>query len=945
MIKTTFKKVFDIRDGELKTALLMQSYIFLIIATLLIIKPTVNSIFISDLGADSLPLAYLMVAISAIITSYIYSRATEEFSLKTIIKFTLVFSIITLLILGVLLHLNLIHGWILYTFYTGVAIYAVLATSQFWVLANMVFNIREAKRLFGFIGSGAIIGGIFGGYLTTLLAPYIGNENLIFIAVFFLFCCFPILSIIWKEKVSVLNTFKQKKRIQTTSERPFKLIRSSKHLTFLALVIGIGVITARLVDFQFSDFAAKKIKDSEELTSFFGFWLSTFNVISLCLQLFLTRKIVGVWGVGFSLILLPLIILLGALLFLVVPELWVIILLKATDGSLKQSVNRSAMELLSLPLPYQLKKQTKSFIDVVVDSVATGIAGCILIFLIKGLHVPEKFLMGFIIVLTLIWTYFVIKVRKEYFLSFRRNLDNLDAENKRKRKEVSKSSFLMGMKNVFNNGTEKEILFMLSKVKEIKDDRLAAFIRPLIAHPSHKIKAEAIRNFYFFNNESIAIEIKKLLEINDENVVLASLEYLLKHAENNETLIFDIFLDHPNKFIADVALLCLSKEARGNSTLKDKYDFSTRVEKKLSEIEFVSDQTEKETQIVKLLDIIGYGDHKEGYSLISGNLNNPNIKVRNHAIKAAGYTMHEEFIDRLLEFIEDKLYRPQIITALLNYGPAIMESLQLKIVDKNMSLSIRKLLPQVIAAFKSQQSVNVLFSVFINSDDLAIRIESLKALSNLKSEKSELAFDKNKIAKLILEECKLYDVTLNAMHTQIIMHYFKKKKLKHALSEKEIDARESLMELLERRLDAGLERIFKLLELKYSKKDIQIAYQGILSEEQEKRTNAIEFLDILLNPKLKNVLIPIVEASILDTSSEEVIEMINKNKVTEMDCFTSILKGRDLKLKLAVLYLIQQIADAKYLPILETLIENNDSKVQGFARDAMDKISSQELLK
>jgi hypothetical protein len=43
------------------------------------------------------------------------------------------------------------------------------------------FDAREAKRLFGFIGPGAIAGSIFGGYLTSLLAPYIGSENLLFV--------------------------------------------------------------------------------------------------------------------------------------------------------------------------------------------------------------------------------------------------------------------------------------------------------------------------------------------------------------------------------------------------------------------------------------------------------------------------------------------------------------------------------------------------------------------------------------------------------------------------------------------------------------------------------------------------------------------------------------------------------------------------------------------
>jgi AAA family ATP:ADP antiporter len=147
------------------------------------------------------------------------------------------------------------------------------------------------------------------------------------------------------------------------------------------------------------------------------------------------------------------------------------------------------------------------------------------------------------------------------------------------------------------------------------------------------------------------------------------------------------------------------------------------------------------------------------------------------------------------------------------------------------------------------------------------------------------------------------------------------------------------MELLERRLESVLQRIFNLLELRYSQDDVRMAYRGILSDEQEKRTNAIEFLDILLNPDLKNILIPIVEATILDTSSEEVIENISKNRMSEFECFESILTGKDVRLKLAVLYLINKTGDAKYVRLVAPFIDHKDDGVRDFAKNALEVIS------
>ena len=74
----------------------------------------------------------------------------------------------------------------------------------------------------------------------------------------------------------------------------------------------------------------------------------------------------------------------------------------------------------------------------------------------------------------------------------------------------------------------------------------------------------------------------------------------------------------------------------------------------------------------------------------------------------------------------------------------------------------------------------------------------------------------------------------------------------------EFSARQSLIDLLDRRLENGLEQIFQLLGLRYQQKDIDIAYQGIISEKKDMQANAIEFLDTLLTPNLKSTLLPCI---------------------------------------------------------------------------------------
>jgi len=289
-------KLFDIREGEGLKASLMFAYIFLVIASLLIIKPVRNSLFLSRFGVAQLPYAFILVAVTAAFVTKLYSKNSQRVRLNVLILYTTLISIGCLFLFWLFLHLNYQGGWFIYALYIWVAIFGVITTSQFWLLANYVFNAREAKRLFGFVGAGAISGGIFGGYLTKILAPIFGTDNLIFFSIAFLSGCLIILRKIWRENAQA--NYLEKMRRQSRSRRGAKgdgslrTILASRHVALLAGIVGAGVIVASLVDYQFSAIASEIITDQDQLTAFFGFWLSNLGIASLIIQLFLTGKVI-----------------------------------------------------------------------------------------------------------------------------------------------------------------------------------------------------------------------------------------------------------------------------------------------------------------------------------------------------------------------------------------------------------------------------------------------------------------------------------------------------------------------------------------------------------------------------------------------------------------------------------------------------------------------------
>ncbi|MGJ5642604.1 NTP/NDP exchange transporter [Formosa sp. S-31] len=936
-VKSYLLDVFDINEDELQKTLLLQLNIFLLITTLLVVKPTINSLFLSELTAKALPLAYIFTAISAVIGSYFYDKLLERFPLNTVIELTLIGCLFFLIVFGLAFRLHIKLGYLLYIPYIWVAIYGLLTTSQFWILANLVYNIREAKRVFGFIGAGAIAGGIFGGYLTSLLTNFISSESLLFVAAGLLFCCLPITRYIWVKNVIKTNVAHVALKTDHNGESPLKLIKQSKLLSRMAVVIGISVIVAKLVDYQYSHFASEIILNQEELTSFFGFWFSTLSVVSLVIQLFLTKRIVGTFGVGKSLLWLPAGILIGSVILLFVPELGVIVFIKIIDGSLKQSVNKSATELLSIPIPIDVKKKTKTFIDVVIDSIATGLAGFILIFLINGLKIHSIYVSLITILLIIVWIVLIFKLRFSYINAFKNLLDpphlNIDKE-KQKKEERPVRSIISSIIEVFDHGSENQILHMLHRTQETPDERLFSSIKSLLKHPSVKVKALAIENLYYLKTEDLSDQIEPLIYNPDQELTTSAFRYLIHKRKRNTLNLFESYLKSKDESIKNATLIGMSLELRHNPKLQQRFNFDKWLQKAIDEWSTSEDADYKNTKIKVILEAIGNIHAKSFYYIIKNQLLTNDTDIVKVAIENATKTKSTEFIDPIVSWLSKKETRKTAIDSLNQFGEPIIDELVSKTIDEYYNLDDAHVIPVVIETFSSQKAINALLKL-IDTTEHSVTIEAIDALKRLKWRYPALKIRDRFLVDKILDECQIYQSMLSSIHSQIIINF--KEHAEHKNNEKEDAARHGLMHILEHRLDRQLHRIFKFLGIKYPPNDIDPILDIIINGEEEQRINAIEFLDNILEYHLKRELIPIAESALFhDEISEEIIKKLNLKVYSEAECYRILLQRHDLKIKHAVLYLIEQTKNKTFIPLVEMVLNDHSETVRNQAQQTLD---------
>ncbi len=923
--KEFLPQMFDIRVGEFRRVWLMLINVFLLIQCLWIIKPVVNAQFLSRVGVEKLPLVFLLVALTALAVSTVYSRLLNRIALGTIMVRTYLISILCLFTFAILMNMDLFEDWMSYVFYIGVALFGLITTSQFWLLGNLVFNSLEAKRLFGFIGAGAIAGGISGGYLTSILAPVMASPNLLFVAAGLLVISMIVNQRIWATVLPASNRSVQIKQARTLHEYPLRLIRNSKHLTYLAFIIGISVVVAKLVEYQYSAIAAARFQDTDRLTAFFGFWLSTSNAASLVVQLFVTQRLIGFFGVGRSLFVLPSALFAGAAMVLYAPVLWAGTMLKLIDISLKQSINKAATELLIMPIPMGIKSRVKTFIDVFVDTTATGLAGIVLIFLINGFNLSVRAVCIMILALICVWIYLVVRVRKEYVLAFHDKLGLSRQEHKKEEPRISQTSVVDGMRRTLQSGSTQSVLFLLDRIEESKDLRLMQSVIPLLKHDSTAVRQSALRCLYYHTDHTIIKQIKPLLKDPDDEVRSRAFSCILAHTRQNRVRFIKDSLNDKDPVISGAAMVGLATEARDNPAMQRLFNLEQRIHDKVNHINRIQDPEDKEANKILVTRAIGYGKLESHYPLLTEYMRDENPAIVKQAMIAAGNSRESDFVKLLLTFLPDESTRSTAQKALSKYDPAeILPILADLSRERGVPHEILIQLPALAETMDTQQAIDYLFELEQHHNP-AVKLKALEALHKIKAVFPHLTISGKRVLPILMEEAGLYRDTL-------ALSYTAQRLRKNQDEDPKIStARKALIDLLERRLDNTLERIFWVLGLNYPPGIILPLYKDLHHIDPGIRISTVELLDNILEPALKKVVIPIVETAILDTLSDDVLTRLELAIPTEISCFESLLKSEDDLLKLAVLTLIEALDDPEFAPLVQMAAGDEHDKVRMLA--------------
>src|SRR5262245_53025812 len=244
------------RKSEAARLFLMASYLLLIITCYTTTKAVRDSLFVIAVGPSQLPYLYIATALCMLVISAVYPRALRRIGLYASIQLTSLISIGSLILFWWLVAFEGRSSF--YALYVWVSIFGAITASQAWSVASHVFDAREARRSFAWIGLGGVVGGIVGGTLARLIAPLAGTEILL-----------PICAALMLVTVGILygltflsdDSHDQEPISKENSSTPsssavFRSIKASPYLSMLVGLLVAGVVVEAFVDYEFKSVAA-----------------------------------------------------------------------------------------------------------------------------------------------------------------------------------------------------------------------------------------------------------------------------------------------------------------------------------------------------------------------------------------------------------------------------------------------------------------------------------------------------------------------------------------------------------------------------------------------------------------------------------------------------------------------------------------------------------------
>ena len=371
-----FLRLFsDVRPGEGLIALLLALNVFLLLMAYYILKPAREALILGE-GSPELK-AYMsagQVLLLAIIVPF-YGRLVKRFARMRLINVVTFFFVGCLVLFYALGRIGGVPLAI--PFFLWIGIFNLMVIAQFWSFANDIYTKDEGERLFPIVGFGASLGAVFGATFASQWIEQLGVFGLMLAG-----------AVVLGGQLLVTNYVDRRKGARQGSDAvpapvaaessggsAFAMVFRSRYLLLIALMLMLLNLVNTTGEYILGSVVTETVQKAvaagstagsgvqEEIGKFYARYFLSVNVLGVLMQLFVVSRVVKHLGVGWAVMILPIISLASYNVLAFAPILSAVFIAKVAENSTDYSLNNTVRNMLFLPCTREEKYSAKQAID------------------------------------------------------------------------------------------------------------------------------------------------------------------------------------------------------------------------------------------------------------------------------------------------------------------------------------------------------------------------------------------------------------------------------------------------------------------------------------------------------------------------------------------------------------------------------------------------------
>jgi AAA family ATP:ADP antiporter len=795
-----------------------------------------DGLFLAGLRAQMLPWAYLTIAGLALIVvranAWVLQHSRDK--RKLLAKTMLGAAIIDFGLSWWLGQGDQAQGRA-FLLYVWTGLFATVTVVQFWLLIDDVVDVGKAKRIFGPVAAGGVLGATLGSLLAERLVdaglpPYTliaaAGAALLFGAM---------VPLAW----GVPEAHEEASGTKPTSlVKDLVTLCAHFYLRRLLLIVMVSTLALTGVDFVFKSMVdaayAGQPNGAAAMSQFFARFYFAINLVALFGQVVISPWVFSKFGVNRALLLMPVLLLLGTVGVIVLPVLWMAVVLKGVDGSLRHSLQRTGMEVLYLPVPRRLRERFKGLIDGVGQRGGQALASVIILGAL-AMSGDIRTVAAGILVFVLVWVAVLVSIHRPYLELFRRTLQSGVEPGVGVGLIPLDLRALESLVASLNSERDEEVLVTLELFERY--DRVALIPQLVLYHPSPEVVARAFSLFDTTPDINILPIAHRLLGSQSDTIRSIAL-HAIHQREQSKTLL-DGLLDDSCPAVATTALVS-SFQVPGADT--------EALQRRVSRLVLAADC---ET-LCALANAVGRAGAEELRWVLDELLQSRDLKVQAAAARALAEVPAKESLPRLLPLLQRAITRSPARDAITALGGDALPALAEYLDDESLPRRVRRHLPRTILRFQSQAALDVLSNRLLRDRDGAVRFKILRGMGRLIADNPGYTVDRTMLEGVVhahLERILRFEewsvcLLASAKSSPRLLLTTGHELLLASLREKRVNA---------------LERVFRVLHMLKPGEGYELYWRGLNNNSPRGRAASLELLDHALPAAFRETILALID--------------------------------------------------------------------------------------